>query len=186
MTSNIQTVFSQAKKGDKKAEKHLFEYFRVRFLIIAKLRIGGNDAEDLVQDTCLTIIEKLREKRLPPNIDAWALSILRNNIGNYYQRQSVRNRVNVNLDVETIGTKYKTPNHNPSLYANLLSCIKKLILSNKLYARALILVYQGYKTDEICKRLSINPGHLYVILGRSRSQLKQCLELERYDYPKDM
>ncbi len=186
MDYNIKDLSSQALKGDKRAEKRLFEYFRVRFVIIAKLRVGGDEAEDIVQDTCLTIVEKLRDMSFPPNIDAWALNILRNKIGNYYQRQSTRSRVGSDIDVETFGLYYKRPDRNPSLYTNLQDCMKKLIMSNKLFARTLNLAYQGYKSDDICQRLSIKPGHFYVILGRSRQQLKQCLERSNYDYPKDV
>ena len=59
--------------------------------------------------------------------------------------------------------------------------MKKLILANNRFARVLNLVYQGYKNDEICQRLSINSGHFYVILGRSRERLRHFLDGGKYE-----
>jgi DNA-directed RNA polymerase specialized sigma24 family protein len=46
------------------------------------------------------------------------------------------------------------------------------------HARILVMKYQGYRTAEICERMSITPNNLYVTLSRARAMLKACLEKE--------
>jgi RNA polymerase sigma-70 factor (ECF subfamily) len=34
----------------------------------------------------------------------------------------------------------------------------------------------GLETEEICKELDISPNYLWVLIHRSREQLKKCIE----------
>lgn len=46
-----------------------------------------DDAEDLVQDTFLTMTEKLRKAQLEKGLLVWGMAILRRKVGNYYRRE---------------------------------------------------------------------------------------------------
>jgi len=58
----------------------------------------------------------------------------------------------------------------------LLRCLKDVLKVKRQYARALNLKYQGYSTEEICGRLGVKRGDLYVILNRGRAVLRECLD----------
>jgi RNA polymerase sigma factor (sigma-70 family) len=52
--------------------------------------LNATDAEDIVQDTLLTLIHSCPEKDLEKGPLAWSAGILRNKIGNYYRRGRYR------------------------------------------------------------------------------------------------
>jgi RNA polymerase sigma factor (sigma-70 family) len=73
------------------------ELMRIRLVLrrLTALRVDNpEDAEDLVQDTLLTMTEKCTEIRLEKGLLIWSMGILRKKIGNYYRRT----RRSVSLD----------------------------------------------------------------------------------------
>ena len=52
--------------------------------------LNANDAEDIVQDTLLTLTHSCPEKGLEKGPLAWSAGILRNKIGNYYRKSRYR------------------------------------------------------------------------------------------------
>jgi RNA polymerase sigma factor (sigma-70 family) len=65
------------------------ELVRIRLVLrkLTALRVDNpEDAEDLVQDTLLTMAEKCTEIRLEKGLLIWSMGILRKKIGNYYRR----------------------------------------------------------------------------------------------------
>ena len=171
----MEDLLTQARQGDKSAEKKIFEQLLVRFILIAKRRIDSDDAQDIAQDACLTILEKYRTEAPADRFEAWAHGILRNKIGNFYQHRTVRRAWHAGVD-EYDASQIAGPAVRQDRSRKLMNCLKKLVRDNQRYARALNLVCQGYRTDEICQRLHIQPGHLYVILNRGRRMLTDCLE----------
>ncbi len=65
---------------------------------------------------------------------------------------------------------------DPVLKRKLQDCLRLVARSNTRYARALNLHYQGYETDEICRRLDTKQNTFYSILSRARSLLETCLK----------
>jgi RNA polymerase sigma factor (sigma-70 family) len=67
-----------------------YEWERVGVALrrISRLRVRNRqDAEDLVQDTFLTMVAKRHDVELEKGLLVWGLGILRNKIGNYYRRR---------------------------------------------------------------------------------------------------
>jgi RNA polymerase sigma factor (sigma-70 family) len=58
--------------------------------VLRKLTIlrtwNSDDAEDLVQETLLTVISKRPQSELEKGLLVWSLGILRNKLGNYYRK----------------------------------------------------------------------------------------------------
>jgi RNA polymerase sigma factor (sigma-70 family) len=54
--------------------------------IIRRRILNANDAEDLVQDTLLTMIIRYPGKELEKGLLIWSQGILRNKVGNYYRK----------------------------------------------------------------------------------------------------
>lgn len=172
---DVQILLSKAKTGDKTAESDLFSFLHVRFSIIAQRRLGVQDAEDLVNDACITVLEKYRE--LPPEtrFEPWAYRVLRNKIGSHLRDQSVRKKTVETTDrIEDYENRAVTP-VDPAARMALIRCLRKLSRVYPRYARAVNLLNLGYSTDEICQRLHLKRNNLYVLLFRCRNWLNSCL-----------
>jgi RNA polymerase sigma-70 factor (ECF subfamily) len=171
----INTLHNKAVGGNKKAEEELFSYLSVRFKLFVQQRIWDRlDAEEIVQDTMMTIAKKYRELDIEISFNAWAHAILENNILNYFRKKKHYEKRLADLSA----SKENAPSYNPDpiLKRKLLDCLKKVGQANQRYARILNLHYQGYSTEEICRRLKLTRNHSYVLFSRAKSMLKRCLE----------
>lgn len=165
----------QAKQGDKNAESKIVELLRVRFVLLAKRRIGEEHCEDIAQEACITVLEKLKTDSPEENFEAWAYQVLRNKIGNYLQSINLRQKKMVSTEHIEVLDKPAEREIDPLFKRRVMDCLKKLMKANRRYARVLNLTHQGFDTDEICHRLEMKSNHLYVLLNRSRKMLSDCL-----------
>ncbi|UCG60434.1 MAG: RNA polymerase sigma factor [Candidatus Zixiibacteriota bacterium] len=172
----MQQLVIKAKQGDKAAETQIFEYLRVRFVLLAKRRIGEEHCEDMAQEACITVLEKLKTDSPEENFEAWAYQVLRNKIGNYLQGKNLRQKKMVSTEHIEYLDKPAAADLDPIFKKRLMDCLRKLIKSNRRYARVLNLAHQGFDTEEICQRMEMKSNHLYVMLNRSRKMLSDCLE----------
>jgi len=172
----LQQLVIKAKQGDKAAETQIFEYLRVRFVLLAKRRIGKEHCEDMAQEACITVLEKLKTDSPEENFEAWAYQVLRNKIGNYLQGTNLRQKKMVSTEYIEYLDKPAAADLDPMFKKRLMDCLRKLIKSNRRYARVLNFAHQGFDTDEICQRMEMKSNHLYVMLNRSRKMLSDCLE----------
>ncbi len=136
------------------------------------------EAEDLVQEACLTIVEKFRQTDPESNLERWVYSVLRNKIGNYLQRRQTVRQADPDLREHLTPAPDIDPAAGLHEKARLLRCFRKLVRQNPLYARAVNLIFQGYTTGEVCRRLHIASGYLYVALQRGRNALADCMKKE--------
>jgi RNA polymerase sigma factor (sigma-70 family) len=173
---SVDDIWTRARNGDRVAEREILQFLLVRFNLLTKRRLGGREAEDVAQDACLTVLEKCRSGTSARYSDAWAYAILRNKIGNYLQTRETHRKTMVEESALGNIDQFPQPAEIPGLKVKLVDCLRKIMKIQPRYARVLSLTYQGYKTDEICRRLSIKPSHLYVILNRSRKMLNDCIE----------
>ncbi|MDD3731773.1 MAG: RNA polymerase sigma factor [candidate division Zixibacteria bacterium] len=172
---NINELYLSAQSGDKEAEKKLFQYLYLRFILFAKQRVWNEeDAEDLVQGTLLFIKEEYVNVQIQKSFVAWAYSIIHNRLLNYISMKKRRR------DIIVPASDYIEDNYNyepdPVLENNLLNCLKKICSVNRKYARILNLHYQGFTTEEVCRKLRLNRNHVYVLLHKARTLLERCLE----------
>jgi RNA polymerase sigma factor (sigma-70 family) len=166
-----------ARNGDGEAEEKILKNLFVRFVAIAKRRLGSkDDAEDIAQEACATVLAKYKVDLSIVNFDAWAYGVLRMKIGNHLQKKTTRQECPL-LETESHDSaEALAQRHDPELGLRLNDCVRRLIVSFPRYARVLNLIHQGYKSDEICRKLKISPNNVYVILSRGRSMLRNCLE----------
>lgn len=83
----LDQIAALARSGDGAAETALFESLRVRFLDVAKRRVRTDDIEDVVQESLRIIHLKYRQTDPQTRVLTWAMVVLRNVIGNYYQKR---------------------------------------------------------------------------------------------------
>ena len=170
----------KARAGDRKAENQLFQILHARFLIIAKRRLREQEeAEDVVQQSCVTMLQKYKTEQFPGGFEAWAYTVLRMKIGNYLQFKRVRQEDHSRDSGGARRAGYTAREPDWGLESALIDCLKKIVRANPRYARVLNLSYQGYQVEEICNRLDVTRSNLYSMLSRSRSMLNLCLETGR-------
>jgi RNA polymerase sigma factor (sigma-70 family) len=172
----MQKVFLKARAGDRTAEQEMFEYLLARFTYLAQRRISAEEARDVAQDACVTVLEKYRTEAPQDRFLAWAYEVLRNKIGNYYQHQKVQKKVMADLPPDSPARLPDRAEADLETRLKLILCLKRLVKAYPRFARILNLIYQGYTTDEICQRLRLTANNLYVSLTRSRKILNNCLE----------
>jgi RNA polymerase sigma factor (sigma-70 family) len=145
--------------------------------VIAATILGvRQDAEDVAQEACATVLKKYKKESFTVSFETWALGVLKKKVMEY--RRKLRRRAReVASDTDTAGPRQAIePEPRHLLKIRLVDCAKKLVRKHPRYARVVNLVYQGYKTDEVCRRLRITPNNMYVTLSRGRSALAGCLE----------
>lgn len=170
-------LYTLARSGKKDYEEELFRQLLVRFRYLANCKVWNKqDAEEIVQSALLVIVREYCSLDGDRRFEPWAYTVLNNRILSYMKaRRQADGRVTV-FDEDT--SMNSGINSDDQLKAKLRSCLAKIRKKNKNYARILSLHFQGYSTDEICRKLEINPNNLYVTLSRARTLLAGCLEGE--------
>ncbi len=175
MSDDISTIYREILAGEPAAEARLFRFLDVSFRMFVRHRIvNAQDREEVVQDALATIAAKYMSVQIETSFAGWAHKVLSNKILDYYKSKRVRAERQVAIEVAE--TFPGSPAVRPELKKRLLACLRKLHGVNCLHARVLNLHYQGYTTEEICSKLSISSGNLYVMLSRARTLLQLCLE----------
>ena len=172
----INDLYIEALKGGKAAERRLFESLSVSFRLFVRQRIRDEqDSYEIAQEALMTVARKYRETEIKSSFSAWAYRILEHILLRYYRSKDVRGRVFSSApDDEIPPASVET---DPTLKSRLLDCLKKVSATRLRHARVITLHFQGYSTEEICKRLGgITKGNFYVLLSRARSMLEICLE----------
>lgn len=171
----INSLYKKARDGDDKSKKLLFERLYVSFRLFVQRRVmNRHDAEEIIQDAMKTIAQKFTDIDLQTNFAAWAYTVLKNKLMDYYKmrhlhqekQRQIREESRINGSLEA----------DPVLIIKLKECLKKIGHRHPGYLRILNLYYQGYSTEEICRRLKISSNNFYVTLYRVRSMLEKCLE----------
>lgn len=172
---NLNALFEKSRCGDIESEKKLFQALSVRFRLFVFQRVlNEEDGEEIVQEALLKILELYKNIDIKSSFSAWAYKLLEYRIYNYYRqkkRQGISSEFSDDDDINLLEWPY-----DPGFEKELLNCLKKIGKTNMRFARILNLKFQGYSADEICRKLGITPGNLYVIVSRARSMLQECLE----------
>ena len=174
---DINTLHSEAGKGDPKAVETLFEVLSSRFRMFAHHKIRNkNDAEEVVQEALMTIYREYGGITFTTSFSAWACKVLDNRVLDYLRRKQREGR-RIEPGTDATADSIRRPvEANPDLRRKLLDCFQKVCQRNIRYARILNLHYLGYKTGEICERLDVKQETLYSALSKARTMLETCLE----------
>ena len=167
---DIDSLYQQARDGDRSAEGQLFSVLAVRFGILANHRVWNEqDAQDVTQNALAVVVREYRSIEITESFAAWAYKVLDNKVLSYLKAKG--QRMTVSDDDPPAGFEPE-----PMLKIRLLGCVQKVRRNNLKYGQAVLLHYQGYTTAEVCARLQVTPQNFYMILSRARAMLKRCLE----------
>ena len=163
----------QARAGDAGAERQLFQQLLVRFHRFAEHKVGADEAAEIAQIACITIFRKYREETFSVSFSAWAYGVFRNTLLKSRER---RRQESLRLtDLEQLPEPPSAPAQSPRLAEFLSRCWRELIGGWPRYARILNLRFQGFSTEEVCRRVKVSREQYYVYLGRGRTKLRDCL-----------
>jgi RNA polymerase sigma factor (sigma-70 family) len=175
--ARINMLYRNALAGDKESAEELFEFLSARFGSFAHQRIWNDkDAEEVVQDALAVIFREFRTVAITTSFSAWAYKVLDNRILDYIKTKQRNASRLEKLAGDPAGALQHLADIDPELKRTLIRCLQKLGRANQQYARALNLMYQGYETDDICRRMNLKRSTLYSHLSRARSLLLACLK----------
>jgi len=172
--NRIEQLCRMAQAGDVSAEKELFLHLTDSFRIFAQHKIRDRaDAEEVAQDALTVVAQKYKETSFVSSFAGWAHNILRNTMSSHIRQKASRARLRPQAEAAMADVVHRpVPNE---VRQKVLLCLKEVARSNRKFARALNLHYQGFTASEICNRLGVTREYLYVVLARARSMLEACL-----------
>jgi RNA polymerase sigma factor (sigma-70 family) len=171
----INELHKLACTGDKTAQEKLFQHLSDSFLIFAQHKTWNkSDAEEIVQETLMTITSKYREIEFEISFSAWAYQVLENKLKSFFRTKAGR----ANKDRQMADGIQASPvwMPNPSLQIKLRNCLQIVSKYGRQYARIINFSYLGLETGEICRRLNTTPSNVYNMLSRARRMLRKCLD----------
>lgn len=191
---DLDLLAEQAVEGDEPARETLLAALRVRLLPVAKRRVREEDCEDLVHDGLRIVLEKLGARAVRGPILIWSYAVLRNVIGNYYQKRRRRGE-EVRLQDERLvapGTSSLTEDGDaPGAAPELARALERLSRQHPRCAVLFGLILEclgeiedpAEATREALRRMRMQDGAptrnaLYVLLHRCRTRLRRLLDEE--------
>jgi RNA polymerase sigma factor (sigma-70 family) len=173
----MKKVLDRALEGNKEAEEEIFNYLVVRFNVFATQKIGDAEAaREVAQKACLAVLEKYKTETFSIGFEEWAWGVLKNNIKDFYRQITIKRKRTTSNQSLLESQSASELEVDPHLEMRVLHCLRKISIINRRYARILNLIYHGFNTDEVCRKLGISRNYCYVMLHRGRSLLKRCLE----------
>lgn len=157
---------------------------RARFVSVARRRVQASDVEDIVQDAMRIVIEKHTSgpgsgwvEGLPPV--AWCFNVLRNTIGNHYQRTRVRSRILTPLetagDPASLGATPLEALESEDAVARIHDALASLAAENESCARFLSQLLRGVSPADLASAERLEEAILYRRVYRCRQRLRVLL-----------
>lgn len=142
-------------------------------------RYAGNlcntstDADELVQMTCLRVLEKHQQYTSGTSFDRWAFTIMSSVRSNYLRSQKHTEDLS---DTER-ELQVKDTNESDTYLAQVLSLIHKLAVTQR---QVMLLVYiEGFSYQETADILEIPIGTVMSRIARSRVSLAESLQTDK-------
>jgi RNA polymerase sigma factor (sigma-70 family) len=169
----------------------LFSLLHARFLSVVQQRIWNptmdpaeirRDAQDIVQETFLTIAEKYQHMQPKPSFFPWAFGILRNKTGDYFRKRVRERSMQEHLHGLDPPSSEQTTDEviGRELHQLLVDTLTRLPVD---YQTILLALLEGFLTRDILGMFKNIPrGTFDNKLHRLRARLKELLREGGYDY----
>jgi len=172
--ATVDELYIRAKGGDKAARDRLFDLLLVSFRVIVRHRMWGDrSAEDVAQDALMAVVGEYDRILIKSSFTAWAYQVLNNKIVDHFRLKRIRAEKMEFLGQQRAEAEVYGP--NPMLKIRIKKCFSMINRVHKQHARILNLHFQGYSTDDICRRMKITRNACYTSLSRARAMLRECL-----------
>ena len=188
--TSIEELFDALQGGDEEALERLLPPLRVTLTRVAKRRLGGQDVEDVVQETLGTLWKKRESIRERRHLLPFILQILRNKIGNTYLRpRRQRGTRSGEGRLESVPANPETVHPEALLAAAefddiVTKAVGKCAAENPGFGEILRLLREGRSPADIRGELgSIPMGAVRTRICRARQRLREVL---REDFQVDL
>lgn len=143
-----------------------------------KLTSDKSLAEDLFQETALSAFRHRDKFRAGTNMKAWLSTIMKNSFINQFRKKQRRIQIQDNAEENRIVNARNNAVYNDGEMKIKVEEITKLIDElDEVYRTPFMMVYQGYKYDEISKALNNTPmGTIKSRVHYARKMLKNRLQ----------
>jgi len=151
----MEQLIGRLKKGDRKAQKELYDkYSKIFYVICLRYAANTDEANDLLQEGFIKIFLKIKQYSGRGSFEGWMKKIIVNNaINNYHKTRKQRYKEDIDnlYNLESDDKYYEDTDFT---YEELITLIQKL---PKGY-RTIFNLYaiEGYKHKEISEMLNIS------------------------------
>jgi RNA polymerase sigma-70 factor, ECF subfamily len=175
---DIGELVLRARAGNGEAFEQLVRmHMRAAYTVAFGVTNDDADAEDVVQDSFLTALERLDDCE-PARFSGWLMSIVRNRALNFRRAQGIRAASPLEVVAKT--TSNSNPEHDAArteLRGELTEAMAKLTETQ----REVVLLHdlEGYKHREIGELIGISEGASRFHLSTARAALRGLLNGHR-------
>lgn len=149
------------------------ESSRIRGLIVS-LMPGGHEVDDVLQETFLTITAKADGFEKGTNFTAWAMTIARFKVMEFFRKSGKRELL---LGDETLERLLDETGDEPAANKRL-DALKRCLgkLSPNVRQMLAHRYAEGWKPEQIASDIGWGANSVYVSLSRARASLRECIQ----------
>ncbi len=177
MYKRLAEVLTCVHGGDHDAREEILKFLQARFLKLAKLRVMGEDAKDIVQETLMVVDHHLQEIATVEGLLAYTNEVMRNKIGNHYRRRDLRRRYIVTSDhVPEPEYDMTEELETAELYRLMHKAIDELGEVRPRCRELFLGLINGLSISDLCERLQMPRSKVDEWLFRCRQALRRILQ----------
>ena len=182
--------------GDPRDLEAQLPALRARLLRHARFALSDTGAaEDLVQETLITVFEQAGQRRGDSSLFTWATAILRHKVADWYRSPARRRMVYVGGSQDEDGAAgvealysaegaYLEPvpawqqPENRTEQRQMMTVLERCVGCLPMQAGRVFMMreWMGFETGEICQRLGITAENCRTLLHRARTALRVCMQ----------
>ncbi len=172
---NIQLIVEECLRGNRKAERKLFEaYYGYGFSIAMRYASNREEAEEICADGFVKLFRNL--DRYDPNypFKPWLRRVFVNVAIDYFRKhEKYNNRHLLEIDQVPVASDEKELALSRLGYEELIRCIQQLPPAY----RAVFMLYavEGFKHHEVAEKLNISVGTSKSNLAKARKKLQELV-----------
>lgn len=172
MTENeVGKIISPDALGSEK----FFESIRLRMIAVARKRIQGDASQDVVQEAMMILNSKLDQVKDEKEVLPFAFQILRNCIGNYYNKVRREQRI---IEFSDSAEQAGIVDENSDWLEILTKAISHLRVDSPRCAQLFEALLGSAEIEDLRKLLDLTADNVYRTLYRCRNRLKKILTEE--------
>ncbi|WP_062057264.1 RNA polymerase sigma factor [Aquimarina longa] len=178
----LDQLIKKCKKRNAQAQEQLYRLYSSKlFSICLKYSNDYSSAEDILQDSFITIFDKINQYKNQGSFEGWIKRITINTALQKYRKQKVFEIINEDQLEEEVEIQIDD-NEIPLEY--LLKIIQQLPDRYRLVFNLYVL--DGYSHKEVAEMLEISTGTSKSNLSRARTILKEKLQLNQELYARSI
>ena len=173
-----------SRMSEEEQEKLLLDQLKAGWAFLKAFHIQESDAEEILQETLITIWRRFETLRNPSRAEAWGRAILKNKIRKYYRRRKAEWTRCVSFSQYEGEQPEREPISERLVYEELERFedteIYEMIMRLGFPANTILQLHYQYREpfEEIARMLQMKPGTVRSIACRSREKLKEMILAE--------